>query len=129
MAQDEQLKLILEIRDLAIRQDERQASMVVKVDRIEKAIFGNGGPGIKARLEALEKDHKSMCPAVLTMADRVTEVERRHISEDAERNEGKQETKKEKDEFRKFKWGIASVFAATVIGILINLAVRFFGIQ
>ena len=101
MADDTQL--LQQILQATARLDERQQAMQKTVDRIDRAIYGNGSPGLRQDVDELRH--------------RVDIIDERH----AEIDENKDA---EESAIRKFRLGMIG----TAIAILVDVGLRLAGI-
>jgi len=111
-----------DIYNLVVRLDERQALMSITVDRIEKAVYGNGTPGIKSRVEGIERVQASGCPAVSAVSNALDRVEERHQHEDEEAAASNEAKKDGKRELRKFYLSLTAGVIMLAVDILVRLS-------
>lgn len=84
-----------------VGQMDGQISQIAKSQlRMEEAIFGNGKPGMKAEIDDLRDE-----------VDRLKNIENRRD----------QEKQKQRDEFRKFRWGFLAAIFAALLDILLRV--------
>jgi|SRR5690554_1823884 len=84
-----------------VGQMDGQISQIAKSQlRMEEAIFGNGKPGMKAEIDDLRDE-----------VDRLKNIENRRD----------QEKQKQRDEFRKFRWGMLAAIFAALLDILLRV--------
>lgn len=105
------------------RMEEKMANFDVKLDRVDKAVYGNGKPGIQEqlnicskRLEEIEIAERA-CP-INDIAALVKDMSERHTKEDEIVEESKEDEKKKKDELRKFRYGIISAIVMLALDIV-----------
>lgn len=113
--------------EVLVRLDERQTQVVDKVSRIDKAIFGNGTPGLAVRVADLErtvqeiKTFESSCP-VNNLVLQLSEVKNRHEREDKVAEDREDDRRMSKTEYRKFRLALA----ASLIMFSLDLVLRLF---
>lgn len=84
-----------------VGQMDGQISQIAKSQlRMEEAIFGNGKPGMKAEIADLRDE-----------VDRLKNIENRRD----------QEKQKQRDEFRKFRWGFLAAIFTALLDILLRV--------
>jgi predicted ribosome quality control (RQC) complex YloA/Tae2 family protein len=84
-----------------VGQMDGQISQIAKSQlRMEEAIFGNGKPGMKAEIDDLRDE-----------VDRLKNIENRRD----------QEKQKQRDEFRKFRWGFLAAIFTALLDILLRV--------
>ncbi len=84
-----------------VGQMDGQISQIAKSQlRMEEAIFGNGKPGMKAEIDDLRDE-----------VDRLKNIENRRD----------QEKQKQRDEFRKFRWGMLAAIFTALLDILLRV--------
>ena len=121
---NELLEILLpEIRKTGEKQDqmserlavfeERQGKILRSIRKLEEAIYGNGKPGLRADVDALDS--------------RLSYIEQLHYEEKMKREQNEvavlEAKKAEKSEWRKFRWGLlATGFTVLLDLILIGLA-------
>lgn len=119
-------EILQRILDATARLDERQRLMSEKVDRIERAVYGNGDPGLRNRMIAVEErladlaELQAACP-VFSMQASLDEIARRHADEDSQTAALISEKVKNSDEFRKFRWAAVGILLAALISTIFDI--------
>ena len=108
----------------------QQLAQLTKVtSRMETAIYGNGKPGLQARVEDQNRrlsGIEGVCKLEqeADLVDRLQEIEQQHTKEAADRqqiaNDLVERQKAEKAEWRKFRWGFIGTMGTVIIDILIH---------
>lgn len=105
--------------------DERTKSMKITLDKIFDAVYGNGKPGlnaavhdIEARLQTVEGFERG-CP-IARLEPQVTDLVKRHESEDKERQELIAERKEAARQARNFRYTALATLATLAADIILR---------
>jgi hypothetical protein len=105
------------------------SGMDKRLERLEKAFYGNGEPGIHEQISEHERRvteieaFEKKCQ-IETVCDDVDKIKLRHEAEDktAEKKETTEAARQA--EFRKFYFALAATFLAAVIDLIRNLFIK-----
>jgi len=111
-----------DIYNLVVRLDERQALMSGTVDRIERAVYGNGDPGIKSRLEGIERIQATGCPALTSVMHTLEKIDERHSHEDDAIKSTDDAKKDNRRELRKFYYSIIGGVIIMALDIILRIS-------
>jgi len=108
------------------RMDEKMTTFDKKLDRVDKAIFGNGKPGIQEQLNSQDKRMQSIeniekgCK-IGEVINVLEDIQERHADEDKAAEECKEAEQKKTDELRKFRYGLISAIVMFVLDVAVRV--------
>jgi hypothetical protein len=146
------INIMKKLEEIAVDTDARLATMEQSLKKLNEAVYGNGGPGLKEkqrehekrigeieargseparevakaladRLAVLEQTH-AVCP-IVRINKAVTEIEKRHSEEDEIIQDEIEDREQEEDSARKFRWETLAVAAAPVLNLIFTLIQSF----
>jgi hypothetical protein len=142
------LDIMKKLDEIAADTDARLATMEQSLKKLNEAVYGNGGPGLKEkqrehekrigeieargsepardvakaiadRVAVLEQTH-AVCP-IVRIDKAVTEIEKRHSQEDEIIQDEIEDREQEEDSARKFRWETLAVAAALILNLIFTL--------
>lgn len=85
--------------------------------KLEKAIYGNGVPGLRSQVDRVEMRVQSL-EELEGLKEEVDHITERHEAEDKERAEASEGRKDDLKRWRDFKWGMLTVASLLILDLL-----------
>ena len=111
------------------RLETQLGEMGKRMDRLEKAFYGNGEPGIHEQVSEHERrvteieEFEKKCE-IETVCDDIDKIKLRHEAEDKNTEKKGNAEASRQAEFRKFYFALAATFLAAVIDLIRNLFMK-----